>query len=181
MADSKTSVKSIGYVEETFYRDSWAVKFKGLVVENLKADIYGGQPFMIENDVIQRPAKNIITVLGKHTVMQTNSVMPSRNPNSAALITLAKLNIQQTVLYPGQSLYIKQPNNLPDGPVLVDIRQPRFCNQTPTIQETNDEIIINNNTKEPFVIPDDINVVDVISCSSVDVQAIQTKPHEPTY
>ena len=135
---------------------------------------------MIENDVIQRPAKNIITVLGKHTVMQTNSVMPSRNPNSAALITLAKLNIQQTVLYPGQSLYIKQPNNLPDGPVLVDIRQPRFCNQTPTIQETNDEIIINNNTKEPFVIPDDINVVDVISCSSVDVQAIQTKPHEPT-
>ena len=57
LADSKTCVKSIGYIEETFYRDSWAVKFKGLVVQNLKADIYGGQPFMIENDIIQRPAK----------------------------------------------------------------------------------------------------------------------------
>ena len=135
---------------------------------------------MIENDVIQRPAKNIITVLGKHTVMQTNSVVPSRNPDSAALITLAKLNIQQTVLYPGQTLNIKQQNNLPDGPVLVDIRQPSFSNQTPTIQDSGEEIIINNNTTEPFVIPDDINVVDVISCSSVDINAIQTKPHEHT-
>ena len=79
LADSKTCVKSIGYIEETFYRDSWAVKFKGLVVQNLKADIYGGQPFMIENDIIQRPAKKIITVLGKHTVMQTNTVLPKVN------------------------------------------------------------------------------------------------------
>ena len=48
LADSKTSVKSIGYIEETFFRDNWSVKFRGLVVENLKADVYGGQPFMIE-------------------------------------------------------------------------------------------------------------------------------------
>ena len=32
LADNKTSVKSIGYVEETLFRDNWSVKFKGLVV-----------------------------------------------------------------------------------------------------------------------------------------------------
>ena len=95
LADSKTNVKSIGYIEETFYRDKWCVKFKGLVVENLKADVYGGQPFMIDNDIIQRPAKNIITVHGKYTVMQTNNVMPTKNPNSAAMVTLAKMNIKK--------------------------------------------------------------------------------------
>ena len=62
LADAQTHVNSLGYVEETFYRDNWQVKFRGLVLKNLNADIYGGQPFMIENDVIQRSAKGIITV-----------------------------------------------------------------------------------------------------------------------
>ena len=84
LADSKTNVKSIGYVEEVFFRDKWSVHFKGLVVPELKANVYGGQPFIIDNDIIQRPAKNIITIHGKFTVMQTNSAIPTQ-PNSAAL------------------------------------------------------------------------------------------------
>ena len=179
LADSKTCVKSIGYIEETFYRDSWAVKFKGLVVQNLKADIYGGQPFMIENDIIQRPAKKIITVLGKHTVMQTNTVLPSRNPNSAALVTLAKLNLKTSVLYPGQSITVQHPNNLPDGPICVDVRNNLHSSMSPTIQNNNEAITISNNSMEPVIIPNDINVVDITSCKSVNIQDIQTKPHKP--
>ena len=175
LADSKTSVKSIGYIEETFFRDSWAVKFKGLVVEHLKADIYGGQPFMIENDIIQRPARNIITVLGKHTIMQTNHVLPTKNPYSAALVTLAKMNIKQSVLYPGQSIEFPYPNNLPEGPVMISLRS--ATKTTPTIQTNNDTIKVLNTSTEPMIIPEDVNVVDITTCETVEISNIQTKPH----
>ena len=144
LADSKTNVKSIGYVEETLYRDKWSVKFKGLVVKDLKADVYGGQPFMIENDIIQRPAKHIITVHGKHTVMQTNSIIPSKNPNSAALITLAKLNLQQNVLLPGQTINFKTHTNLPPGPAIVFPYVRNTHSLTPTLVEDPENITIKN-------------------------------------
>ena len=74
------------------------------MVQDLKADIYGGQPFLIENDIIQRPAKNIITVHGKYTIYQTNTNVRTPNPNSSALVTLAKLNIKQSVILPDQHI-----------------------------------------------------------------------------
>lgn len=177
LADSKTSVRSIGYVEEVFYRDKWSVKFKGLVVENLKANVYGGQPFMIENDVIQRPAKSIITVLGKHTVMQTNQVLPTKHPYSAAMVTLAKMNVTQTVLYPGQSINVPYPNNLPEGPVLLTPRTKELDKPTPTIQDSGEQLCVINSTKEPLMIPEDLNVIDITSCQTINMENIQTKPH----
>ena len=177
LADNKTNVKSIGYIEEVFFRDKWSVKFKGLVVENLKADVYGGQPFMIDNDIIQRPARNIITVLGKYTVMQTNTVLPTKNPNSAAMITFAKMNILNNVIYPGQSIIIDFKNNLPTAPVSVEVRS-KFNNAVlPTIQSNPNCISVTNSSAEPLIIPDDINVADIVTCSGVDIQDIQTKPH----
>ena len=178
LADSKTSVKSVGYIEEVFYRDSWAVKFKGLVVDNLKANIYGGQPFMIENDIIQRPAKNIITVLGKYTVMQTNSIIPTKYPNSAALITLAKMNIEKKVLLPNQCVQIPNRGNLPEGPILIDVRS-KTNNIAPYIQDDNQTISITNNTDAPLSIPTDINCVDITMCNTINIADIQTKPHMP--
>lgn len=84
--------------------------------------MYGGQPFMIDNDIIQRPAKNIITVHGKYTVMQTNSAMSSITTHSAALVTLAHLKLKQNVLYPGQILTLDRPANIPNIDVLIEPR-----------------------------------------------------------
>ena len=179
LADSKTNVKSIGYIEETFYRDKWCVKFKGLVVENLKADVYGGQPFMIDNDIIQRPAKNIITVHGKYTVMQTNNVMPTKNPNSAAMVTLAKMNIKKNVIYPGNSINIPIQNNLPDQPVAIEIRSNISNAVLPSIQQNPELINITNTCSEPLLIPTDINIADLTTCSTVCVDNIQHVPHKP--
>ena len=93
LADNQTSVQSLGYIEETLFRDKWSVILKALVVKNLKANVYGGQPFMIDNDIIQRPAKGQITVHGKYTIMQTNANISTISPNSAALITVANMNL----------------------------------------------------------------------------------------
>ena len=179
LADSKTSVKSIGYIEETFFRDNWSVKFRGLVVENLKADVYGGQPFMIDNDIIQRPAKNIITVQGKYTVMQTNSVLPSRNPNSAALVTLAKLNLQQSMLFPGQCMTVPVKTNLPDGPVLIEPKMNNRNQIKPFLLNDQENIVIKNDTTNPVMIPQDLNVLEITACATESLCNVQTKPHIP--
>ena len=178
LADSKTNVKSIGYIEETFYRDKWCVKFKGLVVENLKADVYGGQPFMIDNDIIQRPAKNIITVHGKYTVMQTNNVMPTKHPNSAAMVTLAKMNLKRNVIYPGNSINIPMTNNLPDQPVAIEIRSNINNAVLPSIQQSPELITITNTCSEPLIIPTDINIADLSTCNTVCVENIKHIPHK---
>ena len=176
LADSKTNVQSIGYIEENFYRDKWCVQFKGLVVENLKADVYGGQPFMIENDIIQRPAKRIITVHGKYTVMQTNNVIPTKQPNSAALITLSKMDIDKKIIYPGQTLSIEHKHNLSDAPVAVELRS--NYDIKPHIQPNPDTICFTNTSMEPLIIPDDINVAEITVCQTLSAQDIQSKKHQ---
>ena len=179
LADNKTSVKSIGYIEETLFRDNWSVRFRGLVVENLKADIYGGQPFMIENDIILRPAKNIITVKGKYTVMQTNSVLPSKNPNSAALVTLAKLNLQQSVVLPGQCINVPAKTNLPDGPVIIEPKMNSRNQISPFLMDNHEKIVIKNNTDSLVMIPQDLNVIEITACGTSTLSNVQTKPHKP--
>lgn len=180
LADNQTKVQSVGYIEEKFYRDNWSVTFKGLVVPHLKADIYGGTPFLKDNDIIQRPAKNIITVLGKHTIMQTNSDLPLSDPNSAALVTLAKINVQQTVLYPGQSIKVHTPSITNQTPVAVE---PRLENKLsnwpePAILSNNDSYIsITNNDDVPIILNDDVKMISVTPCTEVNAATIQTTPH----
>jgi hypothetical protein len=126
LADNQTCVQSLGYIDETFFRDKWSVIFKALVVKNLKADIYGGQPFIIENDIIQRPAKNQITIHGKYTILQTNAKISTVLPNSAALITVANMSLNKNVVYPGQDIDVHLPPSIVTSKVSV---QPRIENK----------------------------------------------------
>ena len=167
LADSKTKVNSVGYVEETFYRDNWSVSFKGLVVPELSADIYGGQPFLKENDISTRPAKNLITVHGKYTVLQTNPTISKTIASSASLITLARLNVDKAVVFPGQELTIQLPTDAPCDKVAIE---PRIENKiqtwpVPQIVENIDGYInIKNDATEPIIIPTDVNLVSITNC-----------------
>jgi len=76
---------------------------------------------MIENDIIQRPAKSIITVHGKYTVMQTNSTVPM-TANSSTIITLGKINVRNTVIYPGQHVDIMLPPTVTCEKVAIEPR-----------------------------------------------------------
>ena len=181
LADNITNVKCVGYVEEIFYRDNWSVSFKGLVCENLKADIYGGQPFLVDNDIIQRSARNIITVHGKYTVMQTNPVIPATQPGSAALITLAKLNIEKTVLYPGQSIKIPIPSIITTEKVVIE---PRVENKidswpAPFIADNIDGYAkIVNEEEDPIILPNDVNLISISECTVTDTKDVKQIKHE---
>ena len=176
LADSKTRVDSVGYVEETFYRDNWKVVFKGLVVNDLNADMYGGQPFIKDNDIIQRPAKQTITVHGKYTVMETNSTIASTINNSASLVTLNKINIDKKVVLPGQSIKIPVPHSISSEKIAIE---PRIENKVdswprPQIVKIQDgHAQIKNETADPVIIPKDVKLVSMTEC-------LETKPENRT-
>ena len=177
LADNQTSVQSLGYIEETFFRDKWSVIFKALVVKSLKANAYGGQPFMIDNDVIQRPAKGQITVHGKFTVMQTNASISNVLPNSAALITIANMNIDKKVVYPGQDIKIQLPPNILAEKVTV---QPRQENNNkiwppPQVLDNNQGMIsITNITTEPVILGKDIHILSIQECQETDTNVFHS-------
>ncbi len=180
LADNKTSVKSIGYVEETLFRDNWSVKFKGLVVENLKADVYGGVPFMIENDIIQRPAKNTITIHGKYTVLQTNPTIPITQPNSAALITLSNLNIQSDILLPGQNINIPLPPTITSEKVCIEPRLENIEDSWPThnIYDNKDGCVtLHNTTNKTIHIGKEVNLINVTECNQINMDDIISTKH----
>ena len=143
--------------------------------------MYGGQPFMIDNDIIQRPAKNIITVHGKYTVMQTNSAMSSITTHSAALVTLAHLKLKQNVLYPGQILTLDRPANIPNIDVLIE---PRIENKIqswphPTlITADSQQINLENTLDQPIILGKDVNLIAVTPCNETQLNNIKTIPHK---
>ena len=180
LADNKTSVKSIGYVEETLYRDNWSVKFKGLVVENLKADVYGGVPFMIENDIIQRPARNTITIHGKFTVMQTNPTIQITQPNSAALITLSNLNIQSNILLPGQKINVPLPPTITSEKVYIEPRIENVDDSWPQhniYKNSNGCVTLHNETDKAIQIGKDVNLINITECNQINMDEIISTKH----
>ena len=180
LADNLTSVKSLGFIEETLYRDKWSVIFKALVVKNLKAEVYGGQPFLITNDIIQRPAKNLITIHGQYTVLQTNIHVPALMPSSAALISVANMNLNHNVLYPGQEIKVPLPVDIHTAKVSV---QPRIENKLESwplpqvIDNKQGYINISNSTNEPIIFGKDINVLGIQECNEINLNEIKQIPH----
>ena len=179
LADNMTNVKSLGYIEETFYRDNWNVQFRALVVENLKAECYGGQPFLIENDIIQRPKKHIITVHGKYTIMQTNASIPATMPYSSAILTIANMKLNNTVIYPGQNIEIQIPPTITTDKVAVESRLENK-QEWPTPQVINVEngkINLTNDKDKPIILGNDIHILSVTECENIDQTQIKQIPH----
>ena len=56
LGDKVTPLQALGEIDETFKRDTWTVRFRGLVVEQLAADMFGGTAFLHENDIAIRQA-----------------------------------------------------------------------------------------------------------------------------
>ena len=182
LADNMTNVKSLGYIEETFFRDNWNVKFRALVVESLKAECYGGQPFMIENDIIQRPKKQIITIHGKYTVMQTNSNIPATMPYSSAILTIANMKLDKKVILPGQSLKVPIPPTITTQQIMIEPRleNDRDWPNPQVIDVVDGHIDIQNNEDEPVIIGSDIHVVGISACDEVNLSQIKNIKHTHT-
>ena len=169
LGDRKTQLKSIGEIDVTFTRDTWHVRFRALVVEQLGADVFGGTVFQKENDIATRIATNEITVKGKHRVFATDMRLPLPKAIQASVNlintadTVIKLNSDE-VIFPGSSLKIHvHPTEFCEGePICV---QPRDENKdrkwpTPQLCTVKESCIdIKNTSSEPVIVGDDIHII----------------------
>ena len=147
LADGKTKMAAMGEIKETFYRNSWSVKFHAIVSKDLHCDFVAGNNFIKENAIIQDFNAKTITVHKKYTVSETSKslILPTQ-PNNLVL-----QNNHLNVILPGQDVKIPVPhaNN-----TMLAI-QPFFQNKQtkwpiPQICKVkNGAIVINSNSKEP--------------------------------
>ena len=138
---------------------------------------------MIENDIIQRPAKNIITVHGKYTIYQTNTNVTTPNPNSSALITLAKLNIKQSVILPDQHISIPIPKHISADVIIIEPRIDNRINHWPQPEILKVEcqnINLYNRSQDPICIGKDVHLLGITPCIEINTSEIETKPHTKT-
>ena len=150
LADGKTEMASIGEINETFFRNSWSVKFNAIVTKNLHCDFVAGTNFMMQNSIIQDFNSKTITVHKKYNVSETSkSLILPTEPNNLLL-----QNSQLNVILPHKSVQLKVPHK---ESTLLAIQpwhqnknqewpKPQIC----SVQ--NGHINIKNENKEPVIL-----------------------------
>ena len=147
LADGKTSLPSLGEIDEIFHRNSWSVRFHAIVVKDLHCNFVGGNNFIKENSVIQDLNARTISIHKKYTVSETSKslILPTQ-PNNLIL-----QNSHLNVILPGQAVAVPVPHQ-DDTQVAVqpwhqnkqfNWPQPQICSVK------NGQILIKNNLKEP--------------------------------
>jgi hypothetical protein len=137
---------------------------------------------MIENDIIQRPKKQIITVHGKYTVMQTNSNIPATMPYSSALLTIANMKLDNKVILPGQSIKIAVPPTITAQQIAIEPRleNPKDWPEPQIIEVLDGHINLHNDQTEPIIMGSDIHVLDLSACDTINPSQIRHVKHTPT-
>ena len=75
LGDGKTKLKGLGEIHETFFRNSWTVKYSAIVCKQLTSPFIGGTLFLRQNGVEQDLVKNIIHIHQRQfTVQPTDPV-----------------------------------------------------------------------------------------------------------
>ena len=114
LGDGQTKLKSIGEIHETFFRNSWSVKFSAIVCKQLTSPFIGGTVFMKQNGVMQDLVRNVIHVHNQQITVQptdpialfpTSPIIPENkkvNKHSSKLLSMDKSRILLT----GQEIQI---------------------------------------------------------------------------
>ena len=79
LGDGRTMLPSIGEVDVLFFRNSWSVRFRGLVTKELQSAFIGGTVFLTDNFMEQDLNRRLIHIHDrKVTVQETNpnSLLP---------------------------------------------------------------------------------------------------------
>lgn len=96
LGDGCTVIASVGEIDILLTRSTWSVRFRAIVVKTLNTDIYGGMTFLTDNDISMRPKTGEIKINNKHTIFQTNMIMPA--PTLKALGTPSSTTVSLNVL-----------------------------------------------------------------------------------
>ena len=186
LGDGLAKLASLGEIHETFYRNSWTVIFRALVVQNLLNPIIGGTTFLKDNAIVQDFNRGTISIHDrKHVVMDTQkeSIMTiSPKCNTLKPVHLATLETATRTLLPGQSVSIS--TTMPEGSVVLaepwhsnsyDWPSPTFC------QVLQGKIRLDNNTQEPILLGRKGQVQTVKVSATVEKAPLATPPPSNYY
>ena len=156
LGDGKTLLPAIGEIDETFHRNSWTVRFRALVVDNLHADFVAGTPFMVDNHVTQDFVKGTITLHDrKHTVMDTKqtSTLSTRATKEQKACHLAHMGAGTRTLLPGQTVAAEA--RMPEGDTVVVEGWHTNSSSWPGAQLCKvqaGKVVVRNDTREPIML-----------------------------
>ena len=183
LGDGCTVMASVGEVDVNFTRDKWTVRFRAIVVESLNSDIYGGMTFHWDNDIQPKIKTGQIVVHGKHTIYQTNMLMPPPQINSITYQSSTVTPAKSVVFPPAQPLWpntteaaedhkeastldvVLPPDYDQEKFVIVEPREENYNQDWPPVQICAVEegmIKIENSTDKVISIPKDIHILGII-------------------
>ena len=118
LGDGETIIKSIGEVNELFYRNDWTIKYRAVVCKKLSSPFIGGTVFLQDNKMEQDFASNTIKLFNRAVTVQPTdplSLLPTAPLKSEEVIkkNVAKfLTFDSQWLLPDQDLHVTVPTSL---------------------------------------------------------------------
>lgn len=144
--DGKTQLEVMGQVEVKLTCGSKELKFRGLVVKDLDAEMLAGTDFMADNDVYARPAKQLAYIQGEAFKYGNEKAVTTA---TVGLCSVMRLSEQATIM-PGETIEVCLPRNLATEQVVcVEPRLDREDWPAPGVHDVLDgSIVLCNHTRE---------------------------------
>ena len=171
LGDGHTKIKACGEIHETFFRNSWQVKYSAIVAKQLSSPFIGGTVFLKENGIEQDFNKNVIHIFNRQFTVQPTDPLallptapilgssPQSSPSKVKQDVPNKLHtFKSRTLLPGQCQDI--PVHEEDG-TIVAIEPFEQNNNSewpePRLQAVeNGKIVLNNNTNDAITLGKDV-------------------------
>ena len=177
-------IASVGEIDQTFSRDKWSVRFRGIVVEKLNSDIYGGMNFLDENDITIRAKTGELKIQNKHTIYQTNMIMPVPPQMKEMKLSSCTITPPKKVLFPSYSPLWRDSSQAVekhseastlDVILPLEFKEDKFVVAQPRKENRikdwppsqlcsvmDGKISIYNDSSKPLSVPRDVHLLDVV-------------------
>ena len=131
MADGVTELEVVGEASVVFTRNNMNLEFNALVCKMVGPSIIGGMPFLVQNDISLRPAKNEVTIAGKHTITCAPKQAPHDPVSRMRRIDCYTVRCPTSeIVYPGEEATFQLPSQMSDdSKVAVEPRHDNSHNQ----------------------------------------------------
>ena len=121
LGDGVSHIKTVGEINETFYRNNITVTFKAAVCTKLTSPFIGGTVFMKENGIEQDFVRNVIHLHNRSTTVQSTdrvSLLPTAPLCQDASVKVNRntssrlLKLQSRSLLPNQEIEVEVPEKM---------------------------------------------------------------------
>ena len=171
MADGVTELKVIGETSVIFTRNNMNLEFNALVCKMVGPSVIGGMPFLVQNDISMRPAKNEVTIAGKYTITCAPKQAPHAPVSHVRRIDCYTVRSPTNkIIYPGEETTFQVPSSMCNvSTVAVEPRHDNIHNQVvreswppPQVHSVKEgRLTFTNTTSEPIYIKKNSHVCNI--------------------